>query len=120
MGGDTLGNICRDLNIPRAAVCNYIFDNPEYAKEWRSFRAFSSHMMYDDLVEMIDNKDMSASDKMFAYKVISHLGPRLNPEDYSDTVKVDQKVSVAAPIMPDWFFGNVIDGQLSDDSEPTI
>lgn len=120
LGGDTLGNICRDLGIPRAAVCNYIFDNPAYAKEWRSFRAFSSHMMYDDLVEMIDNKEMSPGDKMFAYKVISHLAPRLNPEDYSETTKLDQSVTINTPVMPDWFFGSVQDGQLSDGSDPTI
>lgn len=120
LGGDTLGNICKDLGIPRSAVCNYIFDNPKYAKEWRSFRSFAAHMMYDDLVEMINNTEMSSGDKMFAYKVISHLAPRLNPTDYTDTVRVDQSLTLNSPVMPDWFFGSVIDGQLSDDSEPTI
>ena len=120
LGGDTLGNICKDLGIPRAAVCNYIFDNPEYAKEWRSFREFSSHIMYDRLIEMIDDDTMTPGDKMFAYKVISHLAPRLNPTDYSDTVKVDQSVTVTTPVMPDWFFSNVVDGQLTDSSDPTI
>jgi hypothetical protein len=120
LGGDTLRKVCRDLGIEPGVVSQYIYDNPEYASEINSYRTFGAHQMYDRLVDMIEDTSMSPQDKMFAYKVISHLAPRLNREDYGDHVKVDQTLNVTAPVIPDWFLGNVVDGQLSEDSEPTI
>lgn len=120
LGGDTLRKVCRDLGIEPGVVSQYIYDNPEYAQEINSYRTFGSHQMYDRLVDMIEDTTMSPADKMFAYKVISHLAPRLNREDYGDQMRVEQTVTVTTPVMPDWFFGNVVDGQLTDENDPTI
>jgi hypothetical protein len=120
LGGDTLRSICRSMGIEPGVVSQYIYDNPEYAAEINSYRTFGAHQMYDRLVDMIDDPSISPSDKMFAYKVISHLAPKLNRDDYGDQVRVEQSVTVTTPVMPDWFFGSVVDGQLTDDSDPTI
>lgn len=120
LNGDTLGNACRDLGIERGVVNQYVFDNPEFAREILAFKAYGAHGLYERLIEMIDDDTMSASDKMFAYKVISNYAPKINKEVYSDSIQVDQTVTHNTPVMPDWFFGNVVDGQLSDGSDPTI
>lgn len=120
VGGDTLGNICRELKIDRGHVCNYVYNNPEFAKEYLAFKEFGTHAMWDRLIEMIDDDTMSAGDKMFAFKVINAYTSKINRPVYGESVQVDQTVTVTTPVMPDWFFGNVVDGQLSDGSDPTI
>lgn len=120
VAGDTLGNICRALGLDRGHVCSYVYHNPEFAREYLAFKEFGAHAMWDRLLEMIDDKDMSAGDKMFAYKVINSYTSKINRPVYGESVQVDQNVNITAPVMPDWFFGNVVDGQLSDNSDPTI
>lgn len=107
LGGDTLGNICRELGIERGVVCNYIYEHPEYAREVLDFKAFGAHSLYERLLEMIDDKEMSASDKLFAYKVISNYAPKINRETYGDKVQVEHTV-------PDPF---IIEGALLDNGE---
>ena len=124
LNGDTLGNACRELGIERGVVNQYVFDNPEFAREILAFKAYGAHSLYERLIEMIDDKEMSASDKMFAYKVISSYAPKINKEVYSDTVK--HEVSMNEPFVLDaqhlpfsLTAPQVIDGQLTGPEDDT-
>jgi hypothetical protein len=120
IGGDTLSNVCSGLGINEASVTRYFHENDEALADFLKWKAHGTHKMWDRLIDMIDRKDMSPTDKMFAYKVINSYTGKINRDVYGDQVKVDQTVTVTTPVMPDWFFGNVVDGQLTDDSDPTI
>lgn len=120
LGGDTLGNVCKGLGINEQSVTRYFHENKEARAEFLDWKAYGTHRMWDRLIEMIDDKTVSASDKEFAYKVINSYTTKINRQDYGNQPIVDQSVTINTPVMPDWFFGSVVDGQLGDDSEPTI
>lgn len=120
LGGDTLSNACRGLGINEASVTRYFHENKDELKDFLDWKAHGTHRMWDRLIDMIDDKEMSAGDKMFAYKVINSYTGKINRPVYGESVQVDQNVTVSAPVMPDWFFGSVVDGKLTDDSDPTI
>ena len=39
---------------------------------------------------------------------------------FNEKLQVEQTVLLKAPQMPDWFCAQVSDGQITDDSDPTI
>ena len=74
--------------------------------------------MWDRLFEMIDDKEMSGQDKLFAFKVINAYSSKMNREVYGEHIKVDQNVTVQPVSMPDWSFGQVIDAKPLDTDDP--
>lgn len=120
IGGDTLGNVCRGMGLDRANVLRHFHENPALMKEHLAWRATGAHALYDDLLELPFRTDMSAADKLLYYKIVSNYAPKINRDIYTDSPLVNQSVTINAPVIPNWFLGNVVDGQLSDDSEPTI
>lgn len=120
LGGDTLSNACRGLGINEQSVTRYFHENKEALGEFLDWKAHGTHRMWDRLIDMIEDNSMSAGDKMFAFKVINAYTGKINRPVYGDQIKVDQTVTHTTPVMPDWFFGSVVDGQLSGDDDPTI
>lgn len=120
IGGDTLSNACRGLGINEASVTRYFHENKEALKDFLDWKTHGTHRMWDRLIDMIEDKEMTAGDKMFAFKVINAYTSKINRPVYGESVQVDQNVTVTAPVMPDWFFGSIVDGQLSDKDDPTI
>lgn len=120
LGGDTLSNACKGLGINEASVTRYFHENKEALTDFLDWKAHGAHRMWDRLIDMIDNKDMSAGDKTFAYKVINSYTSKINRPVYGESVQVDQTITHTNPVIPDWFFGSVVDGKLTDDSDPTI
>lgn len=120
IGGDTLNNVCKGLGIDRASVLRHLHENKDLKKEYLEWRAMGAHALYDNLLDLPFDDTMRDADKMLYYKIVANYAPKVNPEELGDRVKVDQNVTVTTPVMPDWFFGNVVDGQLTDDSDPTI
>jgi hypothetical protein len=120
IGGDTLNNVCKGLGIDRASVMRHIHENKELRKEYLEWRATGAHALYDNLLDLPFDDSMSAADKLLYYKIVANYAPKVNREELGDRMRVDQTVTVTTPVMPDWFFGNVVDGQLTDENDPTI
>lgn len=118
LGGDTLSNVCKGLGINHQSVTRYFHENKEELAEFLDWKAFGTHLMWDRLFEMIDDKEMSGQDKLFAFKVINAYSSKMNREVYGEHIKVDQNVTVQPVSMPDWSFGQVIDAKPLDTDDP--
>lgn len=111
IGGDTLSNVCRAMGIDEASATRHFHENEEELVRFLGWKAFGTHRMWERLIDMIDDKEMSGSDKMFAFKVINAYTGKINPEVYGEHVKHDMNVTVQPVAMPDWSFGQVIDAK---------
>lgn len=119
IGGDTLPNICKGLGINAQSFTRHIHGNPELLKEYLDWKSFGSHAMWDRLIGMIDDQAMSAGDKMFAFKVINSYAAKVNRDMYGDHVKVDGTIGIQHVTMPDWSYGQSVEGQIiSRDEDP--
>lgn len=113
IGGDTLPNACRGLDLDQASVTRYFHENKEALVEFLDWKSFGSHRMWDRLIDMIDDKDMTSTDKMFAFKVINAYTAKINRPVYGDSVNLHQtgNITIAAP---QWMFGAPISEQVID------
>ncbi len=117
IGGDTLPNVCRALGINEQSVTRYLHENKEALTEYLDWKSFGTHAMWDRLIDMIPDKTMSPTDKMFAYKVINSYTGKINREVYADGFRVDSNVAVSVS-MPQWGLGGpVIEGSIIEDPE---
>ncbi|UYY77509.1 hypothetical protein [Sphingomonas sp. R1] len=109
IGGDTLSNACRGMGINEQSVTRYFHENKEALREFLDWKSFGSHIMWDRLIDMINNLEMSPSDKMFAFKVINAYTTKINREVYGE--KVQMEVVQHQPVILDW---NSIVGEGGD------
>lgn len=120
IGGDTLTGVCRVLGLDRANVLRHFHENKELLRDFLDWKAAGAHMLYENLLELPFDDSMRDADKELYRKIVSNYAPKINRDVYADNIRVEQTVTVTTPVMPDWFFGNVVDGQLTDENDPTI
>lgn len=120
-GGDTVKQVCEAMGISTGLVNMAAYLDPEgFGKKLAVARSNGAHTQADTLLEIPLRDDLSDASKKLLMDGIKWLASRRNRKDYTDSLQVEQTVTVTTPVMPDWFFGNVVDGQLTDDSDPTI
>lgn len=109
LGGDTLNNICRKLGINRASAVRFFHENNEMLEQYLAWKAFGTHALYENLLDLPFDDTMSDNDKMLYYKVVSNYAPKINRKDYGDKVQVDHVQH--QPVIIDW---NTIEGEGGD------
>lgn len=92
LAGDTLGRVCRRLGINRASVVRHIHEHPDLLEQYLAWKAFGTHQLYENLLELPFDDSMSDADKMLYYKVVSNYAPKMNRRDYGDKVQVEHSV----------------------------
>lgn len=109
LAGDTLGRVCKRLGINRASVVRHFHENSALLEQYLAWKAFGSHQLYENLLDLPFDPTMSDPDKMLYYKVVSNYAPKINREVYGDKVQMD--VVQHQPVIIDW---NVIEGEGGD------
>ncbi|WP_242152562.1 hypothetical protein [Sphingomonas sp. BAUL-RG-20F-R05-02] len=109
LGGDTLRRTCRALGLDPASVTRNLHENPELLAQYLDWKAFGTHALYENLLELPFDPTMSDADKLLYYKVVSNYAPKMNRQVYGDKVQVD--VVEHKPVILDW---NIIEGDGGD------
>lgn len=109
LGGDTLSSVCRRMGIDRASVVRFFHENDDMLRQYLDWKAFGTHALYENLLDLPFDSTMSDNDKMLYYKVVSNYAPKINRQDYGDKVQMD--VVQHPPVIIDW---NVIEGPGGD------
>lgn len=113
IGGDTLSNVCRAMGINEQSATRYFHENKEALVEFLDWKSFGSHRLWDRLIDMIDNKDMTSKDKDFAYKVINSYTGKINRTVYGDNMNLHQTGNITI-VAPKWIQGAPISEQVID------
>ena len=109
LAGDTLGRVCKRLGINRASVVRHIHENPELLEQYLAWKAFGTHMLYENLLDLPFDETMSDADKMLYYKVVSNYAPKMNRKDYGDKVQIEHQMP--QPVILDM---DIIEGDGGD------
>ena len=109
LGGDTLPRTCRKLGIDAASVRRHLHENPDLLAQYLDWKAFGTHALYENLLDLPFDDTMSDNDKMLYYKVVSNYAPKVNRLTYGDKVQLD--VVQVQPVVIDW---NTIEGEGGD------
>lgn len=99
LGGDTLRRTCRKLGINPESVTRHLHENPDLLKQYLDWKAFGTHALYENLLELPFDDSMSDADKMLYYKVVSNYAPKINRQDYGEKTQID--VSMHDPFVLD-------------------
>lgn len=121
--GETMVAVCQDDHMPGYSTIQAwckgdpaLLESINEAYEWHA-------RVLDDIVDdMLAGGPTSTGDFRRDEARAGHIRWRLGKLNrrFRDKQEVEQTVKVTTPLMPDWFFGQVVDGQLTDDSDPTI
>lgn len=122
--GEALLNICQDAHLPGYSTFNrWQREDAELLRQVDIAYEFHARTMDDMTDGILSGEVGSTGDFRRDEARVAHLRWRLaklNRRKFAERLEVNQNVTVKAPQMPDWFLGQVIDGQLTDDSDPTI
>lgn len=109
LGGDTLRRTCRKLGLDPACVTRHMHENPELLAQYLDWKAFGTHALYENLLDLPFDNTMTDADKMLYYKVVSNYAPKINRPVYGDKVQMD--VVQHQSVIIDW---NTIEGEGGD------
>ncbi len=121
-GGDTVKSVCELLDISPGLINMAAYQDPDgFGKELAIARANGSFTQADMLLDIPYDDTMSSSDKKLLSDNIKYFISRMNRDAWGEHIKVDQNVTVQPVQMPDWSWGQTIEGQvISRDTDPDV
>lgn len=119
-GGELLTTICRSLGIDPGSIRNLAARDDEFDHKLAAACAQGQHAQVERLYEIPYDSTLSDARAKLLSDNIKWIAGRSNRKAYGEHFQVDQTVTVQPVQMPDWSWGQTIEGQVitrSDDPD---
>ncbi|KQN28088.1 hypothetical protein ASF00_09270 [Sphingomonas sp. Leaf34] len=121
--GETMVAVCQDDHMPGySTIQAWCKGDPSLLEAINDAYEWHARVLDDIVDDMLAGGPTSTGDFRRDEARAGHIRWRLGKlnKRFRDKTQVEQTLRVQTPVMPDWFFSNVVDGQLTDGSDPTI
>ncbi|WP_288484795.1 hypothetical protein [uncultured Novosphingobium sp.] len=112
-GGELLTTICRSIGIDPGNIRNLAAMDDEFDKRLAAACEQGQHAWVEKLYQIPYDESLSDARVKLLSDNIKWIAGRSNRKAYGEHFKVDQTITVQPVAMPDWSFGQVIEGTIT-------
>lgn len=117
--GDTVAHVAQQMGISPGLIYMARHLDEEFAKRYALARKAGADALVDRIREIAHDDTLSDARAKLESDNLKWIAARTSRQEYGEHVQVDQNVTVQPVQMPDWVFGQVIQGQIISGDDPT-
>lgn len=118
-GGELLTSVCRSIGLDPGSVRNLAAMDEEFDLALAAACSQGQHAQVERLYEIPYDSTLNDARAKLLSDNIKWIAGRSNRKAYGEHVKVDQDITVQPVNMPNWTFGQTIEGEIVEpESDP--